>query len=79
MEAAAKVNVLKHPLPPNVPAGGHGGSHAYLTDDFLRGILLKDHKVCVDLKTALDTTVSGIYAPLSAMKGGEWLKVPECV
>ncbi len=79
MEAAAKVNVLKHPLPPNVPAGGHGGSHAYLTDDFLRGILLKDHKVCVDLKTALDTTVSGIYAHLSAMKGGEWLKVPECV
>lgn len=79
MAAAAKVNILKNPLPPRVPAGGHGGSHAYLTDDFIRGILLKDHKVCVDLKTSLDTTVSGIYAHLSAIKGGEWLKVPECV
>lgn len=78
-KSAQNVNVLKWPLPPNVPAGGHGGSHAYLTDDFIRGILLKDHKVYVDLKTSLDTTVSGIYAHLSAMKDGEWLKVPGCV
>ena len=78
-EKAAKVHVFKDPLPPKVPAGGHGGSHAYLTDDFIRGILLKDHKVCVDLKTALDTTVAGIYAHLSALKDGEWLKVPESV
>lgn len=74
---AEKVEVLKKPLPPGVDAGGHGGSHAYLTDDFIRGILLKDHKVCVDLKTSLETTVSGVYAHLSAMKDGEWLKIPE--
>jgi len=59
-----------------VNTGGHGGSHAYLTDDFLRGILLKDHKVCVDVVTALNTTVAGIYAHLSAMKGGEMLTIP---
>ena len=71
------MNLLKPQLPPGVPAGGHGGSHAYLTDDFIRGILLKDHKVCVDVVTALNTTVAGIYAHLSAMKDGETLKIPE--
>ena len=60
-------------------AGGHGGSHGYLTDDFLRGILVPGHKVCVDLKTSLDTTVAGIYAHLSAMKDGETLKIPATV
>lgn len=57
--------------------GGHGGSHAYLTDDFLRGILLKNHTVCCDLVTSLNTTIAGVYAHLSAMKGGETLKIPE--
>ena len=72
---------LKPRLAPEVmkDLGGHGGSHAYLTDDFLRGILVKDHKVCVDVKTALDTTIAGVYAHLSAMKGGEVLKVPAVV
>ena len=59
--------------------GGHGASHAYLTDDFIRGILVKDHKVCVDVVTALNTTIAGVYAHLSAMKGGEALKVPAVV
>ena len=75
-EELARIVTEKPALPPGVPAGGHGGSHGYLTDDFIRAILLKDHKVCVDVITALDTTVAGIYAHLSAMKGGETLKVP---
>ena len=71
---------LKPQLAPQITElGGHGGSHAYLTDDFLRGILLKDHKVCVDVKTALDTTIAGVYAHLSAMKGGELIKVPAVI
>ena len=70
---------LKPQLPPGMPYGAHGGSHGYLTDDFLRGILVKDHKVCVDLKTALDTTIAGVYAHMSAMKDGETLKIPETV
>ena len=73
---AMEEQLYKPQLPPGMPAGGHGGSHGYLTDDFLRGILLKDHKVCVDVITALNTTVAGIYAHLSAMKGGETLKIP---
>lgn len=65
----------KPQLPPGMPAGAHGGSHGYLTDDFIRAILL-GRKPCVDVITALDTTVSGIYAHMSAMKGGETLKIP---
>jgi hypothetical protein len=30
----------------------------------------------VDIKTALDTTIAGVYAHMSAMKGGETLKIP---
>jgi predicted dehydrogenase len=66
-------------LPPGVKNNGHhGGSHPYLTDDFVRAILTKG-KPCVDVKTALDTTVGGIYAHMSAMKGGETLKIPAFV
>ena len=59
-----------------VNSGHHGGSHPYLTDDFLRAILVPGHKVCVDAATALNTTVSGVYAHMSAMKDGESLKIP---
>ena len=72
----SKVTQEKPPLPPGVPGGGHGGSHGYLTDDFIRAILLKGRPVC-DAACALNTTVSGIYAHLSAMKGGETLKIPQ--
>lgn len=71
-----KMNLLKPRLAPGMDAGFHGGSHGYLTDDFIRAILLKDHKVCVDSITALNTTIAGIYAHMSAMKGGESLKIP---
>ena len=76
-ELAAKINILKAPLPPGVNAGWHGGSHAYLTDDFIRGILVPGHKVCCDIKTSLDTTIGGVYAHMSALKGGETLKIPQ--
>lgn len=67
---------LRPRLPPGVNAGGHGGSHAYLTDDFLRSILLPGHKPCVDAITALNTTVAGIYAHMSAKLDGATLKIP---
>ena len=75
----AGVDTLKPQLPPGMPAGGHGGSHGYLTDDFIRGILVPGHKVCADVVTALNTTIAGVYAHLSAMKGGETLKIPAVV
>ena len=67
----------KRALPPGMSAGGHGGSHSYLTDDFIHGILVPDHKICVDVVTALNTTIAGVYAHKSALKGGEILKIPE--
>lgn len=67
----------KRALPKSMSGGGHGGSHSYLTDDFIHGILVPGHKICVDVITALNTTVAGIYAHKSAMKGGERIKVPE--
>ena len=77
-EASVKnLKLVRTGLPPGmVNSGHHGGSHPYLTDDFLRAILVPGHKVCVDAATALNTTVTGVYAHLSAMKGGETLKIP---
>ena len=75
--ALERVEWRKPKLPPGMPAGGHGGSHGYLTDDFIRTILVKDHRHCCDLKTSLNTTIAGIYAHMSAEKGGETLKIPE--
>ena len=69
------VRILRPRLPPGVEGGGHGGSHGYLTDDFLRAILL-GRKPVVDVITALDTTVAGIYAHRSALRDGETLKIP---
>ena len=71
------IDLLRTGLPPGMKNNGHhGGSHPYLTDDFLRAILVPGHKVCVDAATALNTTVSGVYAHMSAMKDGESLKIP---
>ena len=75
--ALERVEWRKPKLPPGMPAGGHGGSHGYLTDDFIRAILLKDHRHCCDLKTSLDATLAGIYAHISAEKGGETVRIPE--
>ena len=68
-------DLKRPPLPPGVPAGGHGGSHGFLTNEFILSIL-EDRKPLVDIASALNMTVSGIVAHESAMKGGEWLKIP---
>lgn len=71
------IKLVRTGLPPGVVNNGHhGGSHPYLTDDFLRAVLVPGHKPCVDMVTALDMTVSGVYAHMSALKGGETLKIP---
>ncbi len=72
----SKMAQAKPPLPPGVPAGGHGGSHGYLSDDFIRAILLKG-RPCVDVAGALNNTVAGIYAHMSAVRDGETLKIPQ--
>ncbi len=76
-QAKAKgLQTKKYPLPPGVSPGGHGGSHGYLCDDFIDAIL-RDRKPAVDVIDALNMTVPGYYAHLSAMKGGETMKIPQ--
>ena len=70
------LQLKKHALPPGVSPGGHGGSHGYLCDDFIDAILRK-RKPAVDVIDALNMTTPGYYAHLSAMKGGEKLKIPQ--
>ncbi|HPD29054.1 MAG TPA: Gfo/Idh/MocA family oxidoreductase [Phycisphaerae bacterium] len=64
------------PLPPKVEAGGHGGSHGHLMNEFVTAIL-QDRKPLVDIAQALNMTVAGIVAHQSALKDGELLKIPQ--
>lgn len=68
--------VKKYALPPGVSPGGHGGSHGYLSDDFVDAIL-RGRKPAVDVIDALNMTVPGYYAHLSAVKDGETFKIPQ--
>lgn len=63
-------------LPPGVAAGGHGGSHGYLMNEFVSAIL-QDRTPLVNIAMALNLTVGGIVAHRSALKGGELLKIPQ--
>ncbi len=63
-------------LPPNVPPGGHGGSHGPLVNEFVTA-LLQDRQPLVDIIAALNMTVPGIVAHESSLKGGELLKIPQ--
>ena len=64
-------------LPPGVSAGGHGGSHGHLTNEFILSLLLNRKPRVNDIIMSLNMTVSGIVAHQSAMKGGELLKIPQ--
>ena len=64
------------PLPPGMPLGGHGGSHGYLTNEFVHSIL-QDRKPLIDIAMALNLTVSGIVAHQSALKDGELMRIPQ--
>jgi predicted dehydrogenase len=64
------------PLPPTVDPGGHGGSHGYLSNEFILAIL-QQRKPLVNIAQALNMTVSGIVAHASALKDGELMKIPQ--
>jgi predicted dehydrogenase len=68
--------IKKPPLPPGMDPGGHGGSHGYLTNEFITS-LLTDRTPLVDISMALNLTVPGIIAHQSALKNGEWMKIPQ--
>lgn len=69
-------DIERPPLPPGVEAGGHGGSHGRLMDEFVTSIL-EDRKPLVDIAMSLNMTVGGVVAHQSALKGGEWMKIPQ--
>ena len=71
-----KINGARPALPPGVGGGGHGGSHGQLTNDFIESILL-DRKPIVDVSEALNMTMAGVVAHQSALKDGEWMKIPQ--
>jgi len=66
------LNLLPEPM--RVPSG-HGGSHTFLTHEFVAA-LVQERPPAVDLYEALAMTVPGIVAMASSLKGGEQLKVP---
>lgn len=69
-------DVRRPPLPPGVKAGGHGGSHGHLMNEFVLS-MLQDRQPLIDIIQALNLTVSGIVAHQSALKNGELLKIPQ--
>lgn len=69
-------SIKRPPLPPTVQGGHHGGSHGHLTNEFVKAIL-EDRAPLIDMPLALNLTVSGIVAHQSALKGGEWMKIPQ--
>ena len=64
------------PLPPGVNAGGHGGSHGRLMNEFVHSIL-ENRKPLVDVAQALNMTVAGVVSHMSALKNGELMKIPQ--
>ncbi|MBN2137904.1 MAG: Gfo/Idh/MocA family oxidoreductase [Sedimentisphaerales bacterium] len=68
--------ITRPALPEGMPAGGHGGSHGPLANEFVTAIL-EDRMPMVNVYEALAMTVPGIVAHQSALKDGETLKVPQ--
>jgi hypothetical protein len=54
---------------------GHGGSHAFISAEFVNA-LLEDREPEIDLYASLAMTVPGIIAQQSSLKSGEQLPVP---
>ena len=74
-EALAKGLQIKKPaLPPGVSAGGHGGSHGYLSDDFIDAIL-RGRKPAVDVmfNSLVKTIQGGILAVVLTGMGADGL------
>ena len=69
-------DLTRPPLPPGMPAGGHGGSHGPLANEFVTAIL-EDRQPMVNVYEALAMTVPGIIAHKSALKDGETLPIPQ--
>ena len=68
----------RDPLPASLAndLGGHGGSHAYLVDEFVMACC-ENRAPKVNAWEAARYVAAGVMAHKSAVKGGELLKVPD--
>jgi predicted dehydrogenase len=55
---------------------GHGGSHTFITHEFVSAVLERRNP-SVDVYEALAYTVPGIYAHRSSLEGGKTYKIPD--
>ena len=72
-------NPLYAPLPEPLveyTRGGHGGSHPYIVEDFIRAIL-DERPPAVNVHEAVAFCAPGIIAHQSAMSGGEQMNIPQ--
>ena len=69
-------SIARPSLPPGMPAGGHGGSHGPLANEFIMSIL-EERLPAVSVYEALAMTVPGVIAHSSALKDGERLSIPQ--
>jgi hypothetical protein len=68
-----KTDMLPEPLRHD---SGHGGSHTFLTHEFIDS-LVNERKPSVNIYEALAYTVPGIIAHKSALQGGKQMKIPQ--
>jgi predicted dehydrogenase len=55
---------------------GHGGAEVFIVNEFVRACL-EERKPVVDVYHAVAYTAPGLCGQQSAMKDGEWIKVPD--
>lgn len=68
-----KTDMLPAPLRRN---SGHRGSHTFLTHEFIDSIV-NNRKPVIDIYESLAYTAPGIIAHKSALKNGEYMKIPD--
>lgn len=75
---AIDVTAYRDPLPAPLAAdlGGHGGSHAYLVDEFVSACV-EERMPTVNAWEAARYVAAGVIAHKSALRGGELLHVPD--
>lgn len=63
-------------LPPGMEMGGHGGSHGFLTNEFIMA-LIEDREPLIDVYEGIAMTAPGIVAHQSALQNGPKLAIPD--
>lgn len=75
-EAYAQPNPIEKLPEPLRIKSGHGGSHTFITHEFISAIV-EDRYPAVNVWEAVAYTLPGIVAHKSALRGGELLKIKD--